>query len=86
MRFVLAIVTCVGVFLLPWWATAGLLLLGFVLYPKYLEGCVVALIFDMTYGGTLVGGFSGVATVLAVIAFSIRAVLSTRLRSNVFLS
>jgi len=86
MRLVLVIGSCIGAFLFPWWIFVGLLFVGFLFYPRYLEGCVLALLYDVTYAGTPLFGVHGALTLAAVIVFSIRELLVSRLRNNVFIS
>lgn len=86
MRYLLVAFSFFAVFFLPWWGFALLVVFGFFFYPRYVEGCVLALLFDATYAGAPLFGVYGVMTIASVLLLGIRVFLVPRLRLDVSLS
>lgn len=74
-----------SLFLLPWWVSVPVLFAALIFIPKYIEGCVLACIFDLTYAGTPLFGVIGSVTYASIILYVlVRYILMPRLRQNVF--
>ncbi len=83
-RLLLIGTSLVGVFLLPWWLSVLLMLLGIILFPHYVEGCALALLFDLAYAGAPLFGFFGTVTAAVCALFIVREIVASRLRHDVF--
>ena len=86
-RILISVCLLLSVFLLPWWITIPALLGVFVFVPRYLEGCVIACIFDLVYAGTPLFGIAGIVTVVSVVVYLFATYfILPRIRHDVFSS
>ena len=84
-RTLITVILFLSIFLLPWWITVSVLFGALMLIPRYLEGCVVACVFDLVYAGSPLFGSAGFVTVSAVFIFVIPTyVVLPHLRHDVF--
>ncbi len=67
LRIVWSIALLVLGFIIPWWLFVVLLCVGFLFFPYYIEGIIVAGLFDSVFA--LPGSFPYMYTIIAVFLF-----------------
>ncbi|MEK7606073.1 MAG: hypothetical protein AAB458_00530 [Patescibacteria group bacterium] len=83
-RLITTLILALAVYFVPWWLVVAGLVAALMSFPRYLEVVFVALLFDLTYGGTIFGisGFFTLATALVYLIYTY--MLVPRLRHDVF--
>ena len=67
LRIVWSVLVLVLGFMMPWWLFFALLCIGFLIFPYYVEGILLAGLFDAVFA--LPGHFSYVYTGVALVLF-----------------
>lgn len=84
-RFFITVSLLLAIFLVPWWLSVPALLAGTIFIRRYIEGCVLACIFDLTYAGTPLFDVVGIVTMVTVFLFLVTTyIILPRLRHDVF--
>lgn len=84
-RCVITLALILAIFLLPWWLSLLLVAGAIIRFPSYIEGCLIAGLFDVVYAETPLFGIPGFVTFAMVLFYLLATyILIPRLRHDVF--